>query len=89
MFKAFKAWRELLKMLQWHPSVWVCQNGRLVQRLHGHDVEVWTEDVGIFFARHAAHVSVDACEVPLGPWRRWRLKNHITRVLLRKAGTAL
>lgn len=74
MFKAIKAWRKLIRLLR-EDRAWKLSDGAL---LHGSHVMIMTGST------HGAHVAIDNVVIPLGPWRRWRLKRHVMRLMLQK-----
>ena len=89
MFKSLRAWWRLLRLLRDHPRSWKCEEGRINRDYEGHKLAIEIVDGGIVFIRYSARLFVDGVEVPLGPWRRFRLRNFALRLLLVKIGQAL
>ena len=73
MFKAIKAWRQLIHLTR-DPKVWTFSQGVLKHGSH----------VAIVSSVHTCYVIVDEVVIPLGLWRRWRLKRHVMRLMLQK-----
>jgi hypothetical protein len=87
MFKAFMAWRKVLKKLRTGEVLSVGMDE--INLGDGIKVRVKIEDMAFGRNRTLCRLYIKGLQIPLGPWRRFRLRNHVVRFGLTKIGQAI
>lgn len=86
MFKAFRAWRKLMRLMR-KPEAWKIAKLGIARENY---VRV----------EHGSHIAIEATEyrtclildcgsIPLGMWRCWRLRRAVTKLMLKKLVNSL